>query len=323
MTSPYSVAGMTVPPNYGPPPEQPQTPGHGFQSSQPGGQSPYGGQPQQPQFGAAPRFGQEPTAPYGAPLPPEPPKRNLGLIGAAIVGVTVLLLGGTLLLTLNLRDGDKDEDHAGGDTDTSESATEEEPTSPEEDLTTEEAAATEVGQCLPYEPQISGDGLGLVECSDATAFWKITAQSYDVGDVAVDSEGNLTDTAPAFALCGEDWGSNHLGELWTNWHYVYSSGYLDSLYCIQATGAPDPNEPEHLPYIPDTGDCFDEADDWWIVSCSSSIAAYVVVATVLYDDPVEMSKEEAAENATCGGQWYWQIKNTEGLTTAIICADEV
>ncbi|THV27023.1 proline-rich domain-containing protein [Glycomyces paridis] len=316
---------MTVPPNYGPPPEQPQTPGYGYQS-QPGGPSPYGGQQPQfgsgPQYGAAPQFGQDPAAPYGGPLPPEPPKRNLGLIGAIIVGVTVLVLGATLLITMNLR-GDKDEDKvAGEETETSESASEEE-TSPGEETTTEEAAATEVGQCLPYEPEILGDGLSLVDCSDATAFWEITAQTYDVGDVTVDDDGNLTDTAPAIELCGAEWGENALGEAWTNWHYVYSNGYLDSLYCIQATGAADPAEPEHLPYIPDTGDCFDKSDDWWTVSCDSDLAVYKVVDTVVYDDPVDMSEEEAKDEATCGGDWYWQIKDTQGWTTAIICANEV
>ena len=111
---------MTVPPNYGPPPEQPQTPGYGYQSPYSGGQNPYGGQqpqPQQPPYGGAqqPPYGQEPTAPYGGPiLPPEPPKRNLGLIGGIVVGATVLVLGAVLLVTLNLKGNEDDSADAPG-----------------------------------------------------------------------------------------------------------------------------------------------------------------------------------------------------------------
>lgn len=317
---------MTVPPNYGPP-DQPNTPGYGFGQPSNGGQNPYGSQPQQP-YGA-PQFGQQPPGQqppaYGAPgLPPEPPRRNLALIGGIIVGVTVLVLGATLLVFMNLNKDDEG-DLAGEDTSESESASED-VTTPDEEVTSETETDSEVGQCLPYEPIITddgyGDGLELIDCSDATAFWEITAQSYDVS-IGVDDEGKLTDPAPALELCGEDWGINYLGELWTNWHYVYSSGSTDSLYCIQATGAADPAEPEHLPYTPDTGSCFDEATEWWSVDCSSDLATYKVVDTVVFDEPVTMDEEEAKTAATCGGSWYWQITDTQGRTSAIICAEEV
>ena len=340
MTSPYSVADMTVPPNYGPPPEQPNTPGYGYQSPYSGGQNPYGSQPQPPQppyggggqqppyggGGQQPPYGQDPGAPYGGPiLPPEPPKRNLGLIGGIIVGATVLVLGGALLVTMNLRNNEDDTTEAGKET--SQEATEEATSAEEEATTAEEEPATEVGQCLPYEPVIAeggyGDGLELVDCSDATAFWVITGQSYDVSDVPVDGEGNLTDFTVPKELCGEDWAVLKLGELWTNWHYVYSSGTLDSLYCIQATGIPDPNEPENLPYTPDTGDCFYDADDWWSVDCASSLAQYEVVDTVVFDEPVVMTEDEAADAATCGGEWYWQVTDPEGRTSAILCGNEL
>lgn len=322
---------MTVPPNYGPPPEQPQTPGHGYQSPYGGGQSPYGSQPQQPQYGggtppqspygAQLPHGQEPPSPYSAPvLPPEPPKRNLGLIGGIVVGVTVLVLGAALLITMNLR-GDDGDDTAAEDTATTQEATEE-ATSPGEAATSPEEA-TEVGRCLPYEPEIKGDGLALLDCGEATAFWEITAQSYDVADVPVDDEGKLVDLSAVDELCGDSWGIDYLGEPWTTWHYVYSSGTLDSLYCIKATGAADPNEPDHLPYAPDTGDCFDEASEWWTVDCSSDLAKYEVIDTVVYDDPVEMTSDEAKEDATCGGEWYRQIIDKRGRTSAIICANEV
>jgi hypothetical protein len=331
---------MTVPPNYGPPPEQPQTPGYGFQSPYNGGQSPYGGQPQQPQppyGGAGPQFsagqaggGQppyEPPSPYGGPvLPPEPPKRNYGLIGGVIVGALVLVLGGVLLVVMNLNDKKAEEEQAAGDP-TSEEASPSGDATPSEEVTTEEETGSEVGMCLPYEPVIAedgyGDGLELIECSDATAFWEITAQSYDVSDVAVDDEGNLVDFTAAKALCGEDWAVLHPGDAWSNWHYVYSSGTLDSLYCIKATGAPDPAEPENTPYVPAEGDCFYDADSWWTVDCGSSLAQYVVVGTVIIDTPVAMTEEEAADQATCGGAWYWQVTDPEGRTSAILCGDDV
>jgi len=338
LTKPYSVADMTVPPNYGPPPEQPQTPGYGYQSPYNGGQQPYGSQPQQPYGSSAPQYaqgssgyGQEPPGPppappYGAPLPPpEPPKRNLGLIGGVIVGATVLVLGAALLVTMNLRGNNKDDDSAKGD-DGSSSQASDDASSPTEEATTEEEPATEVGQCLPFEPVIAeggyGDGLELVDCTDATAFWEITGQSYDVTDVPVDDEGNLTDFTAAKELCGDDWAVLKLGELWTNWHYVYSSGTLDSLYCIKATGAADPAEPQNLPYTPDTGDCFYDNDDWWSVDCSSDLAQYEVVDTIVYDTPVVMTQDEAADAATCGGEFFWQVTDPEGRTSAILCGNE-
>lgn len=332
---------MTVPPNYGPPPDQPQTPGYGYQSPYNGGQSPYGGQPQQPQqpsqYGSAPQFsagqagggGQPPYEPptsFGPPLPPpEPPKRNYALIGGVIVGALVLVLGGALLVVMNLN---KDDDPVAGGDETSQEESPSADASPSEEATTEEEQTdSEVGMCLPYEPVIAdggyGDGLELVDCSDATAFWEITAQSYDVTDVPVDDEGNLTDFTAAKALCGDDWAVLHPGELWTNWHYVYSSGTLDSLYCIKATGAADPSEPENTPYVPAEGDCFYDADSWWTVDCSSSLAQYVVVGVVNIDEPVAMTTDEAADQATCGGSWYWQVTDPEGRTSAILCGDDV
>ncbi|GAA2299518.1 hypothetical protein GCM10009853_064770 [Glycomyces scopariae] len=344
LTKGYSVGCMTVPPNYGPqpgpPPEQPQTPGYGFQSPYNGGQSPYGSQPQQPQpspYGSAPQYsagqaggGQPPYGaeppPYGGPvLPPEPPKRNYGLIGGVIVGVLVLVLGGVLLVVLNMnKDDGKD---TAADPTTGEEASPSEEASASEEATEEEQAGSEVGQCLPYEPVIAdggyGDGLELVDCADATAFWEITAQSYDVTDVAVDEEGNLTDFTAAKALCGDDWAVLRPGEAWSNWHYVYSSGTLDSLYCIKATGAADPSEPANTPYVPAEGDCFYDAESWWTVDCGSDLAQYVVVGVVNLDTPVAMTEDEAADQATCGGSWYWQVTDPEGRTSAILCGDDV
>jgi hypothetical protein len=322
---------MTVPPNYGPPPEQPQTPGYGYQSPYSGGQNPYGSQQPQPQpspYGGGaqqPPYGHEPAAPYGGPiLPPEPPKRNLGLIGGIVVGATVLVLGAVLLVTMNLKGNE--EDSADGGDDTSASASEE-ATSAEEEATTaeEETGSEEVGQCLPYESVIEGSGFALVDCADATAFWEITAQSYEVSDIAVDDEGNLVDYAPVYEMCGADWGTNAIGQAWTSWDYVYSSGTLDSLYCLQAVGNPDPAEPEHLPYIPDVGECFDDSSSWWRIDCGSDLALYKVVDTIMLDEPVaDMSDADAeTQGGACVSDWYWELTDMEGRTHGFICGDDV
>jgi hypothetical protein len=325
---------MTVPPNYGPPPEQPQTPGYGYQSPHSGGPSPYGSQPQyggqqppygqEPQYGGGgqqPPYGQDPG--YGAPvLPPEPPKRNLGLIGGIIVGVTVLVLGTALLITMNLRDNETDSAEEG---DTTSEGASDEATSEEAATSEEEDTGGEVGQCLPYESEISGDGFALVDCGDATAFWEITAQSYDVTDVAVDDEGNLVDRSAVDELCGADWGLLKPGETWTDYDYVYSSGTLDSLYCVQANGNPDPEEPGHLPVVPDVGDCFNDADQWWSVDCGSDLALYEAVDVIMYDEPVQDLSESQAETdgAACSSDWYWKLTDRDGKTTGILCADDV
>lgn len=326
---------MTVPPNYGPPPEQPQTPGYGYQSPYSGGQNPYGNQPQQPAYGGGqqppygggggqPPYGQDPGSPYGGPvLPPEPPKRNLGLIGGIVVGATVLVLGAVLLVTMNLKGKEDESAHGGDDPETSAS---ENDNTPEEDATTPaEETDSEVGQCLAFEYDVDGNGFPLVDCSDATAFWEITAQSYDVDDIAVDDEGTVVDTAPVYAMCGDTWGTNELGKAWTHWDYVYSSGKLDSLYCLQAVGNPDPAEPEHLPIMPDVGDCFDDSDRWWSIDCSSDLALYTVVDTIMLPEPVaDMSDEDAdAQGTSCNTDWYWKMTDGEGRTYGILCGNDV
>lgn len=331
MTKRYSVAYMTVPPNYGPPPDQPQTPGYGYQSPYNGGQNPYGSQPQQPQQppygggpqyggGGQPPYGQDPNAPYGGPIPPEPPGRNLGLIGGIVIGVVVLVLGATLLLVLNNRG---DDDQADGGDDTSSEEGSEGETSPQEETTTQEETGGEVGQCLPYVPVIEGDGLALVACDDATAFWTITAQSYDV-DGEVDAEGNLADSQVAYDLCGAGWGAVYPGENWQTWHTVYSSGVLDSLYCYEALGVANPEDPAQTPVIPDTGDCFDDSDSWWTVDCSADSAIYQVDSTIVYDAPVPMTEDElSTAGGECGTDWYFSILDFEDNVLALLCANDV
>ncbi|HEX2144481.1 MAG TPA: hypothetical protein VHG10_08235 [Glycomyces sp.] len=322
---------MTVPPNYGPPPEQPHTPGYGYQSPYNGGQNPYGSQPQQPQpgyggGGQQPPFGQDPS-PYGGPvLPPEPPKRNLGLIGGVIVGALVLVLGGALLVTMNLRGNDQDSaDGGGGGGDETSQEASEDATTPEEATTPAEDTGSEVGQCTPYETVVSGSGFGLVDCADPTAFWKVVEQSYDVTDIAVDADGELVDPAQTYAVCGDTWGLLSFGDPWTKIDYVYSSGSLDSLYCLQATGNPDPAEPAHLPIMPDVGDCFDDSDSWWSVDCSSDLAVYKAVDTIVFDEPIQdMTEDQASEEAaSCNSDWYWKVTDADGRTSAMLCANDV
>ncbi|GAB3647654.1 hypothetical protein [Glycomyces tarimensis] len=291
---------MTVPPNYSVPSDRPPVPGYGFQ----------------PQ--------------YGVPSSPEEPRpRNYALIGAIIVGCTVLTLGTTLLIALGLtRDEQKEDVGPVVAAETSSTAEEtaspggDENTSPDaEETSAEPTVDEEVGRCMVYDPEVVGDGLELLDsCGDAEAFWKVTNMSFDVS-ATVDDEGNLTDNQVAYDLCGADYGISHLGEPWTNWHWVYSEGTVDSLYCIEAIGNPDADG--RVPYTPGDGDCFDDSSEWWTVPCDSDLALYEVVDTVEFDEPKELSDDEAAAEATCGGEYYWEVTDTEGRTSAIICGNEL
>ncbi|MCH7229509.1 hypothetical protein L0U85_01330 [Glycomyces sp. L485] len=281
---------MSVPPNYSVPPERPPTPDYGFQ----------------PQ--------------HGGPTAPEDPKpRNYALIGGIVVGCTVLGLGTILLLALGLTRGGEEADPPAAAAETT-SAAEEEATTPQAEETTTEAADDEIGRCLIREPAIIGDGLELLDsCEDPEAFWTITNMSYDV-DADVDDEGGLADTQVAYDLCGEEYGAARLGETWTNWHWVYSSGTVDSLYCIEAIGNPD--DEGRLPYTPDTDDCFPDAAEWWIVPCDSDLAAYEVTDTIEFDEPRELDDDEATAEAACDSDFYWKVVDVEDRTTAILCGNE-
>ena len=284
---------MTVPPNYSMPSEYPPPP--------PGGGFGYGGQP----------------------TPPEDPKNRNWLIGGIVIGSTAVLLGSILIVALLVNRGGDDEDTpiADGGTDSS-SAAEDESTPAEEETTEAPDDDSEIGRCLTYDAEILGDGLETVDCSDPAAFWTITNQSYDVTG-RVDSDGNLTDVQVAYDLCGEEYGASRPGEVWLNWQYVYTSGAIDSMYCLEAIGNPDPDNPERTPYTPGDGDCFDDSDKWWTVECDSDLAVYISVGHVDLDEPRKMSLEEAGTEANCGGDWYWQVNDVEGRTTSIICGDEV
>ncbi len=241
-------------------------------------------------------------------------------MGLAVAGA-VVLIAAIVLLVLYLRD---DESEPGTIEDTTPEETTESPTADEE--TTESPSIEDaVGLCLPYEPQISGYSFDLsTPCDGEEAFWEVTAASDDVG-ASVDGEGVLADVQAAYDVCGEDYGGFQLGEPWKDWYFTYdeSTSNVEELYCVEALGNPDAEG--RMPVTPDTGDCFDDSDTWWSVPCDSELALYEVVDTVTVDPPVEMSNEEANEqSAPCsGGEFFWQIMNVEGLTSAILCGDEL
>ncbi|HLU28930.1 MAG TPA: hypothetical protein VKZ65_10865 [Glycomyces sp.] len=318
------------PPPSGPGPSRPE--GHGPpQYPPPGaGQPPPGGVPPYPPGGQGPVYpggqgpggpGQPPGGPVYGPGPPGPPRKSrTGLIAVIAVVGAVLLVVAVVLIVTNLREGEESE--PGALEDTSEEATEPSPTEPETTgpPTTEEA----VGLCLPAEPQIAGYSFDLsTPCDAPEAFWRITAAADDTG-AAVDQEGMLADVQVAYDLCGEEHGSFQLGEPWKDWYFTYdeATSNVEELYCVEAVGNPD--EEGRTPVTPDTGACFDDSDTWWTVPCDSDLAMYEVVDTITVDPPEEMSTEEANEASTpcSGGEFFWQVKNVEGLTTAILCGDE-
>ncbi|HEU5128647.1 MAG TPA: hypothetical protein VFU12_11715 [Glycomyces sp.] len=299
------------PPQY-PPPGPGQPPPGGVPPYPPGGQGPGGpGGPGPPPGGHM----------YGPGAPGPPPRRpRTGLIAVIAVVGAVLLVIAVVLIVMNLRDDDTEE---GAAEETSEEATEPSPTEPEE-TTGPPSAEDAVGLCLPAEPQIAGYAFDLsTPCDAPEAFWRVTAADDDTG-ATVDGEGMLADVQDAYDVCGEDHGSFQLGEPWKDWYFTYDEATSDveGLYCVEALGNPDAEG--RVPVTPDTGSCFDDSDTWWSMPCDSDLAMYEVVDTVEVDPPEELSTEEANEESTpcSGGEFFWQVKNVEGLTTAILCGDE-
>ncbi|WP_100445079.1 hypothetical protein [Glycomyces xiaoerkulensis] len=272
-----------------------------------------------PNHGGSTGGGQGSAESGGPAQPPEDPPRRGRLIGAIVLGLALLAFGAVLLVTLLT--GEDEEDPIADPTTDTESPAEETETPTEEPTT--EADDRFAGRCLPYEPQVDDRQVEvLASCEDDEAFWEITDWSEDV-DTSVDDEGGLADNQPAYDLCGESSGVFELGEPWQDWYYVYDSatGGIDYLYCIEALETAD--EDGRIPVVPDEGDCFDDSNEWWSVPCDSDLALYEVVGTVEYDEPRELSDDEAAEEATCGGDLYWQVTDVEGRTSAILCGNEV
>ena len=319
---------MVEPPNYGsqppgPDPRYPQGPGP---AQPPPGQGP----PQYPPGGSQPPYG-PPSGPPGGPpqFPPPPggypsqfgpgPKKNRTWLYVTIAVVAAVLVAALILLALFWPGEDEAEPGAGEETTT------EEETTPEEETTGPPTVEEAVGLCLPYEPVVSGFSFDLTTpCDSAEAFWTITAAS-DAIDATADAEGRLTDPQPAYDLCGEEYGAYQLGELWKDWYFTYddTSLAIEEMYCVEAIGNPDADG--RTPVTPDTGACFDDSDQWWTVPCDSDLALYEVLDAIAVDPPEEMSDDQAnSASADCsGGDFFWQVTDIEGRTTAILCGDEV
>ncbi|GAB3226567.1 hypothetical protein GCM10027447_16880 [Glycomyces halotolerans] len=304
---------MVQPPNYGPPP--------------PGGRppEPHGEPDPRPHGGPGPEgAGGEPAwygqGDYQQPFAP-PPKRGGGRTGLIIgIVIAVVLLLAAAVAAFLMLSGD-DEEPSAIETTTAEA---EETTGAEEETTGPPPIAEAVGACLPQEPTLRDNTFDLTTtCESDEAFWTVTAADDSV-EATVDEEGRLDDLQAAYDVCGEEYGRFAIGEPWTDWYFTYDSatGSVEELLCVEALGNPD--EQGRLPITPDTGDCFDDSDTWWSVPCDSEPALYEVADTIEFDQPRDLSAEEAEEaSSDCSsGELFWQITDVEGLTTALLCGDE-
>ncbi|GAB3647651.1 hypothetical protein [Glycomyces tarimensis] len=330
---------MVQPPNYGGPPTgpEPQYPQGQGSAQPPGGQGPPyhpppGQDPMGPPGGAQPPY-PPPGGPPQYPPPPggygggfgsggEPPRKDrTGLIVGVVIGAVVLLGGLALLLWFLLRDDDGEI----SDPPAAEETSAEETTEAEEETTEAPGVDEAVGRCLPFEPEVSGYSFDMsTACESDEAFWEITAAS-DAVEASVDDEGRMEDPQVAYDVCGEEYGTFQPGEPWKDWYFTYDEATLaiEELYCVEAIGNPDPEG--RVPVTPDAGACFDDSDLWWSVPCDSDLAVYEVVDTVAVDPPEELSNEEAndASSPCSGGDFFWQVTDVEGRTTAILCGDEL
>lgn len=177
------------------PPQQPQ-----YGQPQYGGQY-GGGNDQTQQFGGAPQTPQNPQSPYGSPYsatqqwpgggyggltpPPEPPKKNTGMI-AAIVTIAVLVIAGAGIGLYVVTNKDDGANTAGSDTSTSApdktgSSGEDEPT---EETTTEEptedpgeAIDAQPGDCIKVNVASSTNAdVETIDCSTPEAIYKVATR---------------------------------------------------------------------------------------------------------------------------------------------------
>lgn len=186
--------------------------------------------------------------------------------------------------------------------------------------------STAVGLCLPYDLddlEVGKNGMAAVavECDAPTAFWEITAESYDI-DAPVDEQGKFADNQPKYDVCGEGHGAVYPGEPLNTTYLVHSSSEAVSLHCLQALGNPDPNSEAHTPFVPDEGTCLSAERISWTVDCASAEADYNVVGKVVLDEPRSLSDDEVAQLVTCGGQKYSTVTDIEDRTIAILCVNE-
>jgi hypothetical protein len=213
---------MTTPPYQPGPYGQPNDPygGQGGYGQQRPPQQPQYGQPQYGgQYGGAndqtQAFGNVPQSPYGATQqwpgggyggmtpPPEPPKKNTGMV-VAIVTIAVLVLAGAGI-GLYFLDKDGGDNTAGGGTSTSASdktdsssgaGTDEETTTTEETTADPgEAIDAQPGDCIKVNIASSTNAdVETVDCSTAEAIYKVaTREETDTGSCPNDQYVSYTE----------------------------------------------------------------------------------------------------------------------------------
>ncbi|PRY55008.1 hypothetical protein [Glycomyces artemisiae] len=268
---------------YPPPPQPGSAPQPGFGAQpQPGGYSapppPYGTTPPPPPPGfPAP---QQP-GPYGAP-PPMPPANRGGGFMAKVLSVIGVIVVGIIVVVVKALIRDAGDSNDTSDATSTDNATDTVLT----DEQMEAAEAAEVGDCMTQATGGTGDM--VVPCDDATAFWTITLVSDDSG-AEVDMFGDLSDTAVAGTVCGEEYLGWTPGELWKSYQYVYTEeieglgGPVDYFYCVEAIDKEDANGGR--PVTPDSGDCTDGS--LLTFDCASPSATYVVDAVEVYSPPID------------------------------------
>lgn len=324
----YPPPGGTPPPGFGQQPQQPgypqqpggynpQQPGYGapqqpggYTPAAPGGYNP-GGAPggyQQPGYGGP---GAPPPGP-GAP-PPMPPPSGGGGGGLALkilgaVGSIVLIAGIALVKVFVLDGDDGGSDNAGTNTLSNDEA--------------EAAEQAEVGDCMPKD---YGSGVGeeiVVDCGDELAFWEITHVDNEAA-VSI-SAGDVTDIQDAIDICGDNVYARIPGEVWVDYNFVEVEGTTEQFFCLEAIQ--EPNADGQLPKVPTTGECFDDAADWWTVDCSSATAIGEVVDAIPVSPPREMTQEEAQSElvSQCtGGEFWWQVEDYLGRTGGVLCGNQL
>jgi hypothetical protein len=204
---------MTTPPYqpgpYGQPSQDPwaQQPGGGYGQygqPRPQGQPQYGGDQwgteqtqrfgpgqQYGQYGQTQQYGTQYGSPYGGGLPPEPPKKNKGMIVTLVV-VAVLVVAGAGIGIYFATKGDGGDNQASGSTtttatdssDTSSSEDEDETTTEDEETTTGQgdgqATDAQPGDCIKVNVASSTNAdVEKVDCSSAEAIYKVATREED------------------------------------------------------------------------------------------------------------------------------------------------
>ncbi|GAB4005398.1 hypothetical protein GCM10029992_53150 [Glycomyces albus] len=251
--------------------------------------------------------------PRAGSTPPIPPPSGGGGGGLALkilgaVGSIVLIAAIALVKVFVLDGDDGGSNNAGTNT-----------------LSNDEADAAEqaeVGDCMP---QNYGSGTGeeiVVDCGDELAFWTITKVDNDAA-VPI-SAGDVTDFQDAVDICGENVYARIPGEVWLDYNFVEVEGTTEQFFCLEAIQ--EQNAEGQLPKVPTTGECFDDAADWWTVDCSSATAIGEVVDAIPVsplEQDMSQSDAQAMAGQCSGGEVYWQVEDQLGRTGGILCGNEL